>query len=180
MTPIGFRPLTRDWEGPVMRDTVAASGRDSPIGVPEIVSATKDWSLMGTRRLVFRNPDRGLAAAQTIVLLRPGRDVTLFSLPLEVSRREGARAVREALRALGRWKNDASGTREGLSLTIAVNMVAPQRLQLVEHRVRYRRKKFGAGEGLTSSRKPRVTSERVIELGAVDHGRTRPAPDRRS
>lgn len=151
-----------------MREGVAADGRYFPIGAPEVVSATRDWLLTATRRLAFRNPDTRRAAAQTIALLRPGRDVILFSLPLEVSRREGARAAREALRALGRWKNDVSGTREGQSRTIAVNMVAPQRLQVVEHRVRYARKKFGAGEGLASSRKPRVTSERVTELGTVD------------
>jgi hypothetical protein len=61
-----------------------------------------------------------------------------------------------------------SGTAiEGRSLAIVIYLQSQTKLRIVEHRIKYSRGKFGAGEGLATSRKPRITSEVETELAVL-------------
>jgi hypothetical protein len=146
---------------------VASHGRYFPIAAASLISSTKDWRLTEKMRLVFRNPGRSLAEAGVIARLRPGRDLVVFSLPIEVAQELGARAAARALSALARWKDDAGTSVEGCSRAIVVYMPSRTQLRIVEHRIKYSRGKFGAGEGLATSRKPRVTSKVETELAVL-------------
>ncbi len=56
---------------------------------------------------------------------------------------------------------------DGRSRSIVVYLTGPNLLRVIDERVKYGRRKFGAGEGLSSSRKPQVTSRQTTELATV-------------
>jgi hypothetical protein len=145
----------------------ASHGRYFPIAAASLASTTKDWRLTEKMRLVFRNPGRSLADARVIARLRPGRDLVVFSLPIEVAQELGSRAAACALSTLARWKDERSTSVEGRSRAIVVYMPSLTQLRVVEHRIKYSRGKFGAGEGLATSRKARVTSKIETELAVL-------------
>ena len=146
---------------------ISSQGRYFPIASGPLASRTKGWRLDAKTRLVLRNPERALAASMAIAKLRPGRDLTVFSLPIGVDSELGRRAASRALDTLARWNDEPATSVEGRSRAIVVYLQSPTRLRVVEHRLKYSRRKFGAGEGLTSSRKPRVTSDKETELAVV-------------
>jgi hypothetical protein len=145
----------------------ASQGRYFPITAASLISSTKDWRLSEKTRVVFRNPGRSLAEAGVIARLRPGRDLVVFSLPIELAQELGSRAAARALIALARWKDEAGTSIEGRSRAIVVYMPSRMQLRIVERRIKYSRRKFGAGEGLATSRKPRVTSTVETELAVL-------------
>jgi hypothetical protein len=51
--------------------------------------------------------------------------------------------------------------------SIVVYLEEPAQLRVVDHLVKLSRRKFGAGEGLATSSKPRATSRDRIELARV-------------
>ena len=146
---------------------IAKQGRYFPMTASSLASATKTWQLASKARFVLRNPERSLAESMPIARLRPGEDLIVFSLPIEVDLALGKRAASQALNALARWKDEAATHFEGRSRAILVYLHSWTQLRIVEHRTKYSRGKFGAGEGLATSRKPRVTSERETELSAL-------------
>jgi hypothetical protein len=146
---------------------IAAQGRYFPLAGGPLASKTKSWRLAAKARLVLRNPERALAESMPLAKLRPGRDLTLFSLPVGVDPELGRRAASHALDALARWKDEPAAFVEGRSRAIIVYLQSPIRLRVVEHRLKYSRRKFGAGEGLGTSRKLRVTSDTETELAMV-------------
>lgn len=149
-----------------MRET-ATYGRYFPVSAASLASATKDWRLTEKMRLALRNPGRAFAEARPIAKLRPGKDLVVFSLPVEVDQELGARAAAQAVRELARWKDELGESAEGRSRAIVAYMASRTQLRIVEHRIKYSRRKFGAGEGLATSRKPRVTSKAEIELAML-------------
>ena len=146
---------------------MATQGRYFPLTAASLASATKGWRLTDKMRLALRNPDRAFADARALARLRPGRDLVVFSLPVDVDRELGSRAASRALDALARWKDEAARSVEGHSRAIVVYMPTNTRLRVVERRIKYSRRKFGAGEGLATSRKPRVTSKVETELSVL-------------
>jgi hypothetical protein len=147
---------------------VATKGRYFPIAEGSLASVTKTWRLTEKVRVAMQNPKRALAELRAIAKLRPGRDLVVFSLSIDVDQEIGSRAAARALNALSRWKDGLSGTAiEGRSLAIVIYLQSQTKLRIVEHRIKYSRGKFGAGEGLATSRKPRITSEVETELAVL-------------
>jgi hypothetical protein len=146
---------------------IATKGRYFPITASSLASATKKWRLTEKVRVTLRNPERRFAEARAIAKLRPGRDLVVFSLPLDIDKELGSRAVLQALNALSRWKDVSETASEGRSRSIVIYMQSQTDLRIVEHRIKYSRGKFGAGEGLATSRKPRITSEVETELAVL-------------
>src|SRR5262245_22923517 len=147
-----------------------AAGRYFPIEPARFLALTRGWSLGGRagsapRRL--RNLRDTKLASQRLALLRPGFDVTVYSLPDAVDQEVGEQAVTKALQVLARWKADRPEIRTDRSCQIVVLLEDSSRLRVLDERVRFARRKFGAGEGLSSSRKPRVTSRSVTEVATL-------------
>jgi hypothetical protein len=117
-------------------------------------------------RLGLRNPERAFAEARAIAKLRPGKDLVVFSLPVEVDQELGARAAAQAVRGLARWKDEPGRSVEGRSRAIVAYMASRTQLRIVEHRIKYSRRKFGAGEGLATSRKPRHPRQASVSAQA--------------
>jgi hypothetical protein len=118
-------------------------------------------------RVALRNPERRFAEVRVIAKLRPGRDLVVFSLPVDIDKELGSRAALRALNALSRWKDASETATEGRSRSILISMQSQTALRIVEHRIKYSRGKFGAGEGLATSRKPRITSDVETELAVL-------------
>ena len=149
----------------------ASAGRYFPITLSRIGALTRDWPLSGgvaseSRRL--RNPRRTEVTARLLVLLRPGRDVTVYSLPTDIDAGFGEHAVTRALQMLHRWKGEPAEHVDGRSRRILVSFHGRSQLRVLDERVKFVRRKFGAGEGLSSSRKPRVRSRTITELATLD------------
>lgn len=131
---------------------------------------TRTWPLgarAGSERRRLRNPKYAERGRQPLACLRPGRDVTVFSLPAGVERALGERAVTKALEVLERWNGEPVEDVDGRSRSIVVYLHESSELRVVDERVRFARGRFGAGEGLSSSRKPRVTRRNATELAVV-------------
>jgi hypothetical protein len=147
-----------------------ANGRYFPIEPPRFVALTHDWSLgggVGAAPRYLRNLRDTELASQRLALLRPGLDVTLYSLPNAIERELGEQAVTKALQMLARWKADPPEMRTDHSRQIVVFLEDCSRLRVLDERLRFGRRKFGAGEGLSSSRKPQVTSRNVTEVAVL-------------
>jgi hypothetical protein len=130
---------------------------------------TRDWPFSDgvssePRRL--RNPDCPEPNIQPLAVLRPGRHVTVYSLPIDVDRALGQLAVMKALDMLARWKTEPIEP-EGSTRSIVVYLHGVTQLRVLDERLKYARRKFGAGEGLSSSRKPKVTSRSITELAVL-------------
>ena len=135
-----------------------------------LVALTRDWPLrvgVGTQPRRFRNPKHIKEAGALLACLRPGRDVTVYSLPVDLDALLGERAVTRALEVLERWKAEPVENVDGRSRSIVVYLHDGAQLLVLDQRLKFARRKFGAGEGLSSSRKPRVTSRNIIELAKV-------------
>ena len=104
---------------------------------------------------------------ELLACLRPGRDVTVYSLPVDLDAVLGERAVTRALKVLERWKAEPVENVDGRSRSIVVYLHDRAQLRVLDERLKFARRKFGAGEGLSSSRKPRVTSRNITELARV-------------
>jgi hypothetical protein len=148
-----------------------SKGRYFPIGPSRLIALTRDWPLnsnagAGPRRL--RNPDDAELKSQALAYLRPGRDLTVYSLSNDIDPAWGEKAVTKALETLARWKAEPAEHVDGRSRFIAVYFNGQAQLRVLDERVIFTRRKFGAGEGLSSSRKPKATSRRIMELAIVD------------
>jgi hypothetical protein len=149
----------------------ASARRYFPITLSRLAALTRDWPLSGgdgSERRRLRNPDRTELASQLLALLRPGLDVTVYSLPTEVDPGLGEHAVTRALEMLERWKGESAEHVDGRSRRILVSFHGRFQLRVLDERVKFARRKFGAGEGLSSSRKPRVSSRTLKELATMD------------
>jgi hypothetical protein len=145
-------------------------GRYFPIAVSRVVALTRDWPLgdgtsSESRRL--RNPSAQERDSLRLVRLRPGRDLTVYSLPTVVDARVGERAITRAIEVLARWKAAPVESVDGRSRSLVVYLEDRTELRIVDERLKFARRKFGAGEGLSSSRQPRVTSRTMTELARV-------------
>jgi hypothetical protein len=150
-----------------------SAGRYFPIGPSGLISLTRDWPLRGLagsqpRRLC--NPRRTEITPERIAVLRPGLDVTVYSLPIDLDPQFGEQAVTKALELLGRWKGEPAEEMNDRSRQIVVSLHDRSQLRVLDERLKLARRKFGAGEGLSGSRKPRVTSRSVTELATLDLG----------
>ena len=135
-----------------------------------LVALTRDWPLhvgVGTEPRRFRNPEHIKGTGELLACLRPGRDVTVYSLPVDLDAVLGERAVTRALEVLERWKAEPVENVDGRSRSIVVYLHDGAQLRVLDERLKFARRKFGAGEGLSSSRKPRVTSRNITELARV-------------
>ena len=149
----------------------ASAGRYFPITLARLGTLTRDWSLGSgvtseSRRL--RNPGPTEVTARLLVLLRPGRDLTVYSLPTDVDPGWGEHAVTKALKMLEPWKRELSEHVDGCSRRILVSFHGRSQLRVLDERLKFARRKFGAGEGLSNSRKPKITSRSVRELATAD------------
>lgn len=145
-----------------------SAGRYFPITPPRLIALTRDWQLTGApeaRR--FRNPDGVQEQGLVVARLRPQRDLTVYSLPDDVERNCGERAIIKAIEMLAPWNATPAESVDGRSRSILVYLYNCELLRLIDERVKFRRRKFGAGEGLSSSRKPLVTSRTRTELATV-------------
>jgi hypothetical protein len=73
-------------------------------------------------------------------------------------------AVTKALEVLERWKAEPVEDVDGRSRSVVVYLHDGAQLRILDERLKFARRKFGAGEGLSSSRKPIVTSRDITEL----------------
>jgi hypothetical protein len=94
--------------------------------------------------------------------------LTVYSLSNDVDPAWGEKAITKALETLARWKTEPAEHVDGRSRMIAVYLSGEAQLRVLDERLKYARRKFGAGEGLSSSRKPKVTSRRVSELAILN------------
>ena len=69
---------------------------------------------------------------------------------------------------LARWKDEPPEVATDRSRRIAVSLTGGSRLRVVDERLKFARRKFGAGEGLSSSRKPQLISRSITELATLD------------
>jgi hypothetical protein len=149
----------------------ASAGRYFPITLSRLAALTRDWPLSGgggAERRRLSNPHRMDQASQLLALLRPGFDVTVYSLPTDVDPGLGEHAATSALKMLARWQGEPAEHIDGHSRRIRVSFHGLSQLRVLDERIKFARRKFGAGEGLSSSRKPRVTSRTIIELATID------------
>jgi hypothetical protein len=149
----------------------ASAGRYFPITLSRLAALTHGWPLSAgvvSERRRLRNPPRTKLTSQLLVLLRPGLDVTVYSLPTDVDPPLGEHAITRALAMLERWKGESVERVDGRSRRILVSFDGESHLRVLDERVKFARRKFGAGEGLSSSRKPRVTSRTITELATMD------------
>src|SRR5688500_13317988 len=118
-----------------------------------LVVLTRDWPLqvgVGTDPRRFRNPEHIIEAGELLACLRPGRDVTVYSLPVDLDPVLGERAVTKALEVLERWKGEPVENVDGRSRSIVVYLHDGAQLRVLDERLKFARRKFGAGEGLSS------------------------------
>jgi len=149
----------------------ASADRYFSIEPSRLVALTRDWPFhagIGAEPRRFRNPKHIKEAGELLACLRPGRDVTIYSLPVDVDTVLGERAITRALEVLERWKSEPFENAEGRSRSIVVYLHDAAELRVLDERLKFARRKFGAGEGLSSSRKPRVTSRNITELARVE------------
>ena len=148
-----------------------SAGRYFPIAPSRLVALTRDWPLSGggecePRQL--RNPHGTELTRHLVALLQPGLNVTVYSLPIDVEPGLTEQAVTKALALLARWKGEAAEMSTDRSRRIVVSLHGRSQLRVLDERLKFARRKFGAGEGLSSSRKPRVTSRSVTELATLE------------
>jgi hypothetical protein len=131
-------------------------GRYSPLNIGTFASMTRGWSLASRHPRLLRNPPReGFDdSVRPIARLRPGRDVTLFSLPTNVAMALGMRAATKALKPVATWNNAAPSMTRDHTRSIVVYLEETTRLRVMDDRVTLSRRKFGSGEGLATSSKP--------------------------
>lgn len=144
-----------------------SAGRYFPITLRQFAAATSDWPLSDSEPRKLRNPKAVDLARHLLALLRPGRDVTVYSLPIDVDEKLGAKAITMGLEVLARWKGEPIEEMDGRSRWITVSLHAREQIRVLDEHIKFTRRKFGAGEGLASSRKIRVTSRQSTELAAV-------------
>ena len=82
----------------------------------------------------------------------PACDVTVYSLPIDVDFALGNLAVMKALEMLAGWKTQPI-VPDGSSRSIVVYLDGGTQLRILDERLKYAPRKFGAGEGLSSSRR---------------------------
>jgi hypothetical protein len=148
----------------------ASAGRYFPITLSRLAALTRGWPLSdghGAERRRLRNPHGRELTSQLLVLLRPGLNVTVYSLATDVDHTLSEHAVTQALTLLERWKGELAERVDGRSRRILVSFDGQSQLRVLDERVRFARRKFGAGEGLSSSRKPRVSSRTITELATM-------------
>ena len=147
-----------------------SAGRYFSIEPSRLIALTRDWPLhvgVGTAPRRFRNPTHTEGANQVLARLRPGREVTVYSLPVDLDAVIGERLVTRALEVLDRWKAEPVENADGRSRSIGVYFHDGVELRVMDERLKFARRKFGAGEGLSSSRKPSVTSRTITELARM-------------
>ena len=135
-----------------------------------MTSITRTWPLgqwPAKERAALRNPQAPVDGMLPLVRLRPGMDVTLFSLPIEIDASLGQRAALAGLEALARWKDEPAPTIDGRSRSIVVYLEKNSQLRIVDHQVKFSRRRFRVGESLGTSRKPRVTWSNTNELAVL-------------
>jgi hypothetical protein len=144
-------------------------GRYFPLSIGAFVTITRGWLLTSREPRLLRNPERAGfdASVDPIVRLRRGHDVTLFSLPASVEIALGARAAVKALDAVAAWTDAPPSKTRDYRQSIVVYLEERVRLRVVDHRVTLSRRKFGAGEGLATSSKGRVSSRAQVELALL-------------
>jgi len=148
-----------------------SAGRYFPIARSRLVALTRDWPLRGGRESEprrLRNPHATELTLHPVAILQPGLNVTVYSLPIDVEPELAEQVVTKALKLLARWKGEAAETSTDRSRRIVVSLHGPSQLRVLDVRLKFARGKFGAGEGLSSSLKPRVTSRTVTELATLD------------
>ena len=160
-----------------------STDRYFPIGLSRLVQLTQYWPLSGRRgsesrrlrnrrgalgsgREVSRQAKHAEPTLQLLAILRPGLDVTIYSLHIDVNPRFGEQAATKALELLAEWKA-APAERAGRSRSIVVYLHGLKQLRVLDERLRFTSRRFGAGEGLSSYGKPRVTSRSVTELAKL-------------
>jgi hypothetical protein len=145
-----------------------AAGRYFPITPPRLLVITRHWCLTGeSEPRKFRNPDGEEVESDLLLArLRPERDLTVYSLPADVDRSSGEPAITKAIEMLAPW-NATPAEVDGRYRSTLVYFHNREQLRLIDERVKVRRRRFGAGEGLSSSRKPIVTNRTRTELASV-------------
>ena len=143
-------------------------GRFFPLNIGTFASMTRGWSLTSRAARLLRNPAReGFdVGVLPVARLRPGRDVTLFSLPTSIDPALGKHAATKALSALAAWKDTAPSMTRDHRRSIVVYLEST-RLRVMEDRVTLSRRKFGSGESLATSSKPRISSHKQVELAVL-------------
>jgi hypothetical protein len=144
-------------------------GRFFPLSIGTFASLTRGWPLTSRGARLLRNPAReGFdAGVLPIARLRPGRNVTLFSLPTSIDTGLSKHAVTKALSALAAWKDAPPSITRDHRRSIVVYLEESTRLRVMEDRVTLSRRKFGSGEGLATSSKPRISSRKQVELAVL-------------
>jgi hypothetical protein len=79
--------------------------------------------------------------SQLLVLLRPGLDVTVYSLPTDVDPSLGEHAVTRALVMLHRWKGESAERVDGRFRRILVSFDGQSHLRVRDERVKFARRK---------------------------------------
>ena len=139
-----------------------------PVTPATFAAATRNWPLNGRAPRLLRNPERSDAAKRPLVRLRPEKDVTLFSLPVEIDVAIGERATLQALQVVARWKDEPSPNSNDRFRAIVVYLVdETTRLRVIDQLIKVSRGKFGAGEGLATSMKGRISRRDTIVLAEL-------------
>ena len=136
------------------------------MSITEFCSSTSGWTLSGRDPRAFRNPQTRTGAVP-VVELRPGATITLFSLPTTIEAMLGHHVARRALRELEIWKNELPVRSRDTATKVVAYFEPEHTLRIVEEHATLARPKFGAGEGLATSSKPRVSSRRSFEKARI-------------
>src|SRR4030095_13429423 len=104
-----------------------------------LVALTRDWPLragVGIEPRRFRNPEHIKGVGELLACLRPGRDVTVYSLPVDLDAVLGERAVTRALKVLERWKAEPVENVDGRSRSIIVYLHDRAQLLVLDDRLK--------------------------------------------
>jgi len=145
------------------------NGRYFAVGPGVVASATRGWQLSsGWARtpFEFENPDARYHEKRPLVRLWPCEHLVVYSLPSEVDRELGRRAIMRAI-ALCAPYNKASRTAGHVKKTILIYLIELAHLSVVERRVHYKPTKYRGGAKFSTAAKPKILKTEEIEIQRV-------------
>lgn len=93
-------------------------------------------------KIVFKNPEAELARAVAVVEFAPGRELSLFSLPVELADDVGTRLMTRAIAVCGQLNCRALPSRPMTRATYVIFYDPPAKLRTVERCIRFQKHKY--------------------------------------
>jgi hypothetical protein len=144
-----------------------SAGRYFAIEPAELIAHTSNWPLASSRPRELSNPKQHEPDRHPVASLRPGRGVTVFSLPNGVDVRLGRTATLKALELIGQWKTPPP-LRTGQSRSIVAYLYGTAQLRVFDQQLRHARSKIQMGDKFSNAFKSRVTARAATEVATLE------------